>query len=66
MSYLKLRLLDPRADPIASLGMCKVDYKGLPLQIMLLGKYMQATFRASINVLKRDTGATLMSKLRAS
>lgn len=43
--------------------MYKVDYKGLSLQIILLGKDMWATFRDAISVLK-DTGATVMSKYK--
>lgn len=38
--------------PISSLGMQKVDYKGLLLQIMLLGEDMLATFRAAVKCLR--------------
>ena len=50
---------------IASLGMYKVDYKGLPLRIILLGKDMWATFKAAVTALKKDTGATVMSKFKS-
>ena len=46
--------------------MYKVDYKGLPLQIILLGEDMWATFRAAIKiVLKKDTSATVVSKFKS-
>lgn len=46
--------------------MYKVDYKGLPLQIILLGEDMWATFRAAIEiVLKKDTSATVVSKFKS-
>lgn len=45
--------------------MYKVDYKGLPLQIILLGRHMWATFRDANIVLEEDTGASAMSKFKS-
>lgn len=44
----------------------KVDYKGLPLQIMLLGKDMLATFRAAVKCLRGTLVPLCCQSSRAS